>query len=112
MEITLGRCRSWTLGPTAAASRAKPLPTLAGNVAQFCGANGYLLNIEIKPTPGTERETGEVVRARLHGCGKALVPPLLTSFQPEALMGAQNGTGAACVACCWIRCGPAGWNAR
>jgi hypothetical protein len=38
----------------------EPLPTLE-NLARFCLANDYLLNIEIKPTPGTERETGEVV---------------------------------------------------
>ena len=68
----------------------EPLPTLQA-IAQFCIRNGYFLNIEIKPTPGTERETGEVVAreaARLWQ-GQA-VPPLLTSFQPEALLGAQT----------------------
>jgi len=35
----------------------EPLPTLEA-VARFCQHNGYLLNIEIKPTPGTERPTG------------------------------------------------------
>ncbi|PIF74655.1 glycerophosphoryl diester phosphodiesterase [Variovorax sp. 54] len=67
----------------------EPLPTL-GNLARFCRANDLLLNIEIKPTPGTERETGEVVAreaARLWQ-GTA-VPPLLTSFQIDALKGAQ-----------------------
>jgi glycerophosphoryl diester phosphodiesterase len=67
----------------------EPIPTLAG-IARFCIANGYCLNIEIKPTPGTERRTGEVVAqhaARLwHGQS---TPPLLTSFHPEALEGAQ-----------------------
>ena len=38
----------------------EPLPTLA-NVAEFILRNGYFLNIEIKPTPGTERYTGEIV---------------------------------------------------
>jgi glycerophosphoryl diester phosphodiesterase len=59
-------------------------------VAAYCLHNGYYLNIEIKPTPGTERHTGEVVAqhaARLWQ-GQA-VPPLLTSFDPEALEGAQ-----------------------
>ena len=37
------------------------------NLARFCLANGHLLNIEIKPTPGTERETGEVVAAHAEG---------------------------------------------
>ncbi|AMM23801.1 glycerophosphodiester phosphodiesterase [Variovorax sp. PAMC 28711] len=63
----------------------EPLCTLE-HAARFCRANGYLLNIEIKPTPGTERQTGEVVAqhaARLwHG---AAIAPLLTSFQVEAL---------------------------
>ena len=67
----------------------EPLPTL-DNIAEFVQRNGYALNIEIKPTPGTERHTGEVVAqhaARLWA-GQA-VPPLLTSFDPEALEGAQ-----------------------
>ncbi|CAM8667908.1 UgpQ Glycerophosphoryl diester phosphodiesterase [Comamonadaceae bacterium] len=65
------------------------IPTLDA-IAQYCIRNGYLLNIEIKPTPGTERHTGEVVTqhaARLWA-GQA-VPPLLTSFSTEALEGAQ-----------------------
>ncbi len=67
----------------------EPLPALDA-IAAFCIHNGYFLNIEIKPTPGTERHTGEVVAqhaARLWA--GQLVPPLLTSFNPEALQGAQ-----------------------
>jgi glycerophosphoryl diester phosphodiesterase len=67
----------------------EPLPTLDG-IAQFCLRNGYFLNIEIKPTPGTERSTGEAVAQRAaalwHGTE---VPPLLSSFQVETLQGAQ-----------------------
>ncbi|MGJ7607766.1 glycerophosphodiester phosphodiesterase [Variovorax sp. LT1R20] len=66
----------------------EPLPTLE-NLARFCLANRYLLNIEIKPTPGTERETGEVVaREAARLWQGAAVPPLLTSFQVESLKGA------------------------
>jgi len=68
----------------------EPLPTL-DSVARFCRANGHLLNIEIKPTPGTEEETGRVVAshaARLWA--DATVPPLLTSFQVRALSGARD----------------------
>lgn len=68
----------------------EPLPTLEA-IARFCIANHYLLNIEIKPTPGTERHTGEVVAqhaARLWA-GQP-TPPLLTSFEPAALEGAQE----------------------
>jgi glycerophosphoryl diester phosphodiesterase len=68
----------------------EPLPLLA-NVAHWCIANGHHLNIEIKPTPGTEDATGRAVAllaARLwHG---QAVPPLLTSFQPQALAGARD----------------------
>ncbi len=67
----------------------EPLPTLEA-IAVYCIRNGYYLNIEIKPTPGTERHTGEVVaRAADRLWAGQPVPPLLTSFQPEALAGAQ-----------------------
>lgn len=65
------------------------LPCLE-NIARFCLHNGHLLNIEIKPTPGTERQTGEVVAqhaARLWA--QADIPPLMTSFDVAALEGAQ-----------------------
>ncbi len=68
----------------------EPLPTLE-HLARWCIANGHFLNIEIKPTPGTEAETGRAVAAlaaRLwHGQS---VPPLLTSFKPQALAGARE----------------------
>src|SRR3989344_5143006 len=67
----------------------EPLPTLE-NIAHYCIANGFLLNIEIKPTPGVEEKTGQVVgehAARLwHG---QAVLPLFSSFRPEALAGAR-----------------------
>lgn len=68
----------------------EPLATLE-NVARYCRANACLLNIEIKPTPGVEQRTGEVVarEARRLWAG-AEVPPLLTSFRPEALQGAMQ----------------------
>jgi glycerophosphoryl diester phosphodiesterase len=67
----------------------EPLPTLAA-VASWCQANGMLLNIEIKPTPGSERHTGEVVaQAAARLWQSAPVPPLLTSFQPAALQAAR-----------------------
>jgi glycerophosphoryl diester phosphodiesterase len=66
------------------------LPTLEA-LARFCLTNGHLLNIEIKPTPGTESATGEAV-ARLAASlwEGAAVPPLLTSFKPDALAAAQT----------------------
>jgi glycerophosphoryl diester phosphodiesterase len=75
----------------------EPLPSFE-NIARFCLRNGYFLNIEIKPTPGVEERTGEVVAGhatRLWQAQQAqqntpLAPPLLTSFKPEALEGAQR----------------------
>ena len=67
----------------------EPLATFE-NVARFCLANACLLNVEIKPTPGQEQQTGDVVAryaARIWA-GQA-VPPLLTSFRPESLQAAQ-----------------------
>jgi glycerophosphoryl diester phosphodiesterase len=68
----------------------EPLPTL-DNIAAFCRASGHALNIEIKPTPGVERRTGEVVarEAERSWAGRT-TPPLLSSFEPDALEGAQS----------------------
>jgi len=66
------------------------LPTLAA-VARFCIAHGVALNIEIKPTPGRERETGAAIAidaARLWT--GADIAPLLSSFSPIALGGARD----------------------
>jgi len=60
-------------------------------IAAFCRGNGHHLNIEIKPSPGRETETGAKVAieaARLWA--GAEVPPLLSSFQPESLAAAQD----------------------
>ena len=67
----------------------EPLPTLE-NLARYCIANGFFLNIEIKPTPSLEEKTGQAVAAlsaRLWQ-GQA-VQPLFSSFKPEALAGAR-----------------------
>jgi glycerophosphoryl diester phosphodiesterase len=68
----------------------EPLPTLQA-IAAYCLRNNHLLNIEIKPTPGSERHTGEVVaRSAAQLWAGAHVPPLLTSFQVDALEGARS----------------------
>ncbi len=66
----------------------EPLPTLEA-IARFCLDENCLLNIEIKPTPGLERETGEIVARDALRHWQGQVQPLLTSFQPESLAGAQ-----------------------
>lgn len=68
----------------------EPPPSLDG-IARFCLRGGHALNIEIKPTPGSERVTGEVVARearRLWGDVRPL--PLLSSFKPDALAGARD----------------------
>jgi glycerophosphoryl diester phosphodiesterase len=71
----------------------EPLPTLQA-VAAFVQANGFALNVEIKPTPGVEHATGVAVAAACQGlwAGAEAAPrsPLLfSSFRPEALQGAM-----------------------
>ena len=65
------------------------LPTLEG-IARFCLDTGSFLNIEIKPTPGAESQTGTIVANEAARLWKdAAVPPLLTSFQALSLEAAQ-----------------------
>jgi glycerophosphoryl diester phosphodiesterase len=66
----------------------EPLATLE-HIAHFCIRNAYCLNIEIKPTPGTERQTGEVVAEHASRLWQGQeVQPLLSSFEVAALEGA------------------------
>lgn len=66
------------------------LPTLEA-LARWCLANQLHLNVEIKPTPGQELETGRA-------CGELMnriwpqdvVQPLFTSFKTESLKGARE----------------------
>jgi len=68
----------------------EPLPTLDA-IAAYVQANGFALNIEIKPTPGVEQRTGEVVAAHVQRLwAGAALQPLLSSFRPEALAGARD----------------------
>jgi len=66
------------------------LPSLV-DIGDYCLRNGYFLNIEIKPSPGVEFKTGALVaREALQIWRQESVPPLLTSFQTEALKGARQ----------------------
>jgi glycerophosphoryl diester phosphodiesterase len=71
------------------------------DVVAFCKANGIWMNVEIKPVPGTERETGEVVGAltqRLYAAEIAAVQagasaaalPLFSSFAFDAVAAARD----------------------
>lgn len=74
----------------------EPLPTLEA-IAAWCLSNSHALNIEIKPTPGEERRTGQAVAEAARRLWSAAVAsdersawPLLSSFQPEALASARD----------------------
>jgi glycerophosphoryl diester phosphodiesterase len=72
----------------------EPIPSFA-NLARFCIANGLHLDVEIKPTPGQEAQTGRVVaQAAARLWQNAAVPPLLTSFQADALQSAAEAAPA------------------
>ena len=68
----------------------EPVPSF-GSIARYCLRNDFALDVEIKPSPGRELETGRVVAATAATLwSSAGVPPLLTSFQPAALQGARE----------------------
>jgi glycerophosphoryl diester phosphodiesterase len=77
---------SWHSAPY----QSEALPSL-DTIAAYCISNGFDLNIEIKPTPGTDELCGTVVAkhaARLwHNESRK---PLLTSFKPAALQAALD----------------------
>jgi len=74
----------------------EPVPLFV-EFAQFCKAHGVWMNIEIKPAPGYEIETGAVV-ARLAAAmfadeiaeGRGAQAPLLSSFSPLSLEAARD----------------------
>jgi glycerophosphoryl diester phosphodiesterase len=68
----------------------EPLPTLTA-LARWIRANGFRLDLEIKPTPGEEEATGHAVALAVRELwAGAEVPPLLTSFRPESLLAARE----------------------
>jgi glycerophosphoryl diester phosphodiesterase len=68
----------------------EPIPSLAA-IARYVRRNGFALNVEIKPTPGLEQVTGvEVGRAARQLWQGDDQPPLLSSFRPDALLGARE----------------------
>jgi len=58
-------------------------------IAAYCTANAHRVDLEIKPSPGTDLETGRAVghavRRLWHG-----TPVLLSSFKTQALTGARD----------------------
>jgi glycerophosphoryl diester phosphodiesterase len=72
----------------------EPLPTLA-SIARWARAHGVACNIEIKPTPGRERETGAAVALDATTLWRdSDTPPLLSSFSEAALEAARDAAPA------------------
>ena len=72
------------------AFKGEPLATFEA-VARQLIANGDMANVEIKPSPGLSRETGiAVAREAAKLWAGAKIPPLLSSFDFEALMAAKQ----------------------
>lgn len=78
----------------------EPVPTFA-QVTEFCGRHGIWMNVEIKPAPGAEVRTGQVVGALAQqwfapdlaartARGEIRNLPLFSSFSFEALMAAKE----------------------
>lgn len=67
----------------------EPVASLAA-IAAYVRRNGYALNIEIKPSPGTEEATGGAVALAVRELWRGdAMPPLLSSFRPESLHAAR-----------------------
>ena len=71
------------------------LPTLAA-VAHWARAHDMACNVEIKPMPGRERDTGVAVALEAAALWRAAaVAPLLSSFSPASLGAARDALAAA-----------------
>jgi glycerophosphoryl diester phosphodiesterase len=89
----------------------EPLPTLRA-IARWAIANGVACNIEIKPMPGRERDTGAAVALDAQDLWRdAPLPPLLSSFSEDALAAARDTVPELQRALLLERI-PADWNER
>ncbi|HEU5297198.1 MAG TPA: glycerophosphodiester phosphodiesterase [Burkholderiaceae bacterium] len=59
------------------------------SIAAFCTGNALALDLEIKPSPGTDLETGRAVGHAARRLWRG-APLLVSSFKPQALMGARD----------------------
>jgi glycerophosphoryl diester phosphodiesterase len=64
--------------------KGEPLPLLS-QVADRCRLHGMMANIEIKPTTGTGPLTGKTVALAARELWADMTPPLLSSFEIDAL---------------------------
>jgi glycerophosphoryl diester phosphodiesterase len=72
------------------AYRGEPLPSFQ-QAGKLCVELGLWANVEIKPAPGFERETGECAARLARELWRGFAPlPLLSSFEPTALEAARS----------------------
>jgi len=71
----------------------EPLPAF-GDAAELCLALGLWANVEIKPSLGTDAETGRRVAVRAAEVWRGSQPPLLSSFSLAALEAARTAAPA------------------
>ena len=91
---------------------------LFADVARYCRQNGIWMNVEIKPMPGFEQQTGEVAAQVIAqefgaeiGMGNVRAMPLFSSFSFVAVQAAQRRLPA--VPRAWlVDRVPADWRAR
>lgn len=69
--------------------KGEPLPLLS-QVAARCQQHGMMANIEIKPSTGTDTQTGQVIALAAIELWQGQTAPLLSSFSIEALEAAKN----------------------
>lgn len=69
--------------------KGEPLPLLS-QVAERCRQHGMMANVEIKPTTGTGPLTGKTVALAARELWQGMIPPLLSSFEIDALEAAQQ----------------------
>lgn len=93
------------------AFKGEPVPTLTAMIAELARL-GLGANIEIKPCPGREQETGHIVAAQvLEEWPASLPPPLLSSFSATSLEAARKAAPALARAFLIPRI-PADWRER
>lgn len=90
-ELSIADLQHYDFGSWHSAAYAgEPMPSLYA-IAAYTLAHDISSNIEIKPSPGMEVETGDqVARAAQQLWRSAKLPPLLSSFSETALAAAQD----------------------
>ena len=86
--------------------RGEPVPML-GDVIRWLHAAGIWMNIEIKPAPGHDAQTGRAVAlctralwSTLNDASQAAIAPLFSSFSATALQAAQQALPSSRVRFC------------